>query len=169
MSLINNPVLKPAKPLNDLVELSPYQLKIIQIETLAQKIDKLQEKLALMKSEIAYTPNKSKNRIWLSTILEAVCKYSDFKPHDITGSRRYRELVKARSLYVNLCLDLTKHGVTHIARTCGDRDHTTVCYHQKIKAEKAKYWNLNSKEGKQLWSDFGTIKQELLKNVHEER
>lgn len=158
---------RPAPALNDLVNFSPYQLKKIEIENLKKDIDKMQERLALLQSEISYIPNKSENRIWMSTILERVCKYTDFTPADIVSSKRYRELVKARSLYINLCLDLTKHGVTHIARTCGDRDHTTVCYHQKIKAEKSKYWNVSTGEGQQLWLDFDNIKQELL--AHAER
>lgn len=65
--------MRPAKPLNDLIELTPYQLKVREIEELERKINKLTEKLLLMKTEISYTPNKSTRRLWMKDILLAVC------------------------------------------------------------------------------------------------
>ena len=144
--------MRPAKPLKELQQLSPRELKIIEIENLEKRRDLIQEKINLLKVEINYYPEKAEGRIWLKDILLAVCRYMDFT----------RE---ARSLYLNLCLDLTKHGVTHIARTCGDRDHTTVCHHHKMKLEKKKHWSLNTKEGIGLWSDYTKVKQELLNNI----
>ena len=169
MSLINNPVMRPAKPINDLIELTPYQLKVREIEELERKIDKLTERLLLMKTEISYTPHKSTRRLWMKDILLAVCSYMDFTPAEVTGPKRYKDLVQTRSLYLNLCLELTNHGVTHIARTCGDRDHTTVCYHQRIKQEKSKYWSVTHDEGIKLWSDYSKIKQELVEYAEGKR
>ena len=101
--------MRPAKPLNDLIELTPYQLKVREIEELERKINKLTEKLLLMKTEISYTPNKSTRRLWMKDILLAVCSHMDFTPAEVTGPRRYKDLVKSRSLYINLCLELTNH------------------------------------------------------------
>jgi chromosomal replication initiation ATPase DnaA len=165
MSLINNPVMRPAKPLNDLQQLTPRQLKQIEIDNIEKKIFLLQEKVKLIKAEIHYYPEKAEGRIWMRDILISVCNHTNFTPEQIMSERRYKELVKARSLYINLCLDLTKHGVTHIARTCGDRDHTTVCHHQKLKAEKSKCWSMSTDEGLGLWSDYNKIKQELVDNI----
>jgi len=146
MTLINNVVIRPPKPLNDLQQLTPRQLKQIEIDNLEKKI-------------------RAEGRIWLKDIMIAVCNYMNFTPKQIMSDRKYGELAKARSLYFNLCLDLTKHGVTHIARTCGDRDHTTVCYHQRIKAEQAKCWSMTTDNGLALWSDYNKIKNELLSNI----
>jgi hypothetical protein len=158
------PIKKP-KPKNDLQQLSTRQIKMIEIDNLEKRIAILQDQLELKKSEISYYPEKAEGRIWLKDIMEAVCNHMNFTPIEITSERRYKELVKARSLYINLCLDLTKHGVTHIARSCGDRDHTTVCHHQRIKAENSKCWSMKTDEGLALWSDYNKIKQELLNNI----
>ena len=157
--------MRPAKPLKELEQLSPRELKIIEIENLEKRRDLIQEKINLLKVEINYYPEKAEGRIWLKDILLAVCRYMDFTPEEIQSDRRYKDLVRARSLYLNLCIDLTKHGVTHIARTCGDRDHTTVCHHHKMKLEKKKHWSLDTKEGIGLWSDYTKVKQELLNNI----
>ena len=153
------------KPENDLQRLSPRQIKMIDIDNLEKRIAVLQDQLELKKTEINYYPEKAEGRIWLKDIMEAVCNYLNFTPDQITSQRKYGELARARSLYFNLCLDLTKHGVTHIARTCGDRDHTTVCYHQSIKAENSKCWSMSTDKGLALWSDYNKIKQELLSNI----
>jgi len=165
MTLINNVVIKPAKPLNDLQQLTPRQLKQIEIDNLEKKIKILQDQVELMKTEISYYPERAEGRIWLKDIMIAVCNHMNFTPTQIMSERKHGELAKARSLYFNLCLDLTKHGVTHIARTCGDRDHTTVCYHQRIKLENSKCWSMKTDKGLALWSDYNKIKNELLSNI----
>ena len=141
---IPNNVIRPPKQLN---RLSKHDLDVIEIEQLEQEIAKKQEELKLKKAAIAYTPEKFKGRIWLNDIMAAVCRYMDFSPSEILGSRRYKELVRARSLFINLSLELTRHGVTYIARQCGDRDHTTVCYHEKLKLTNSKHWSMKKDHG----------------------
>jgi len=156
---IPNNVIRPAKELN---QLSKHDLEVIKIEQLEQEIAKKQEELQIKKATISYYPEKFKGRIWLSDIMAAVCRYCDFTPSDILGSRRYKELVRARSLFINLSLELTRHGVTYIARQCGQRDHTTVCYHEKLKLTNDKHWNMKKDHGLELWNDFNKIKKQLL-------
>jgi len=156
---IPNNVIRPAKELN---QLSKHDLEVIKIEQLEQEIAKKQEELQIKKATISYYPEKFKGRIWLSDIMAAVCRYCDFTPSDILGSRRYKELVRARSLFINLSLELTRHGVTYIARQCGQRDHTTVCYHEKLKQNNSKHWSMKEDHGLELWNDFNKIKKQLL-------
>jgi uncharacterized small protein (DUF1192 family) len=158
------PIKKP-EPNNNLHRLNTRQIKMIEIDNLEKRIAILQDQLELKKSEISYYPEKAEGRIWLKDIMEAVCNHTSFTPIQITSEKKYQELVKARSLYINLCLDLTKHGVTHIAKSCGDRDHTTACHHQKIKAEQSKSWSMKTDKGLALWADYNKIKQELLSNI----
>ena len=156
---IPNNVIRPPKELN---RLSKHDLDVIEIEQLEQEIEKKQEELKLKKAAITYTPEKFKGRIWLNDIMAAVCRYMDFSPSEILGSRRYKELVRARSLFINLSLELTRHGVTYIARQCGQRDHTTVCYHEKLKQTSTKHWSMKKDHGLELWNDFNKIKKQLL-------
>ena len=156
---IPNNVIRPAKELN---QLSKHDIEVIKIEQLEQEIVQKQEELQIKKASISYYPEKFKGRIWLSDIMAAVCRYMDFTPSEILGSRRYKELVRARSLFINLSLELTKHGVTYIAKQCGQRDHTTVCYHEKLKQTNSKHWSIKKDAGLELWNDFNKIKKQLL-------
>ena len=156
---IPNNVIRPPKELN---QLSKHDIEVIKIEQLEQEIANKQEELQIKKATISYYPEKFKGRIWLSDIMAAVCRYMDFTPSDILGSRRYKELVRARSLFINLSLELTRHGVTYIARQCGQRDHTTVCYHEKLKQTNSKHWSIKKDAGLDLWNDFNKIKKQLL-------
>lgn len=158
MTLINNVVIRPPK-------LLPRQIKLMEIKNLEKKIATMQERVDILKLEISYEPKKNVARIWMKDIMEAVCDHSNFTPDQLISQRKYKELSNARSLYFNLCLDLTKHGVTHIARTCGDRDHTTVCHHQRLKVKNTGCWSMSTDEGLALWSDYNKIKNQLLSNI----
>src|SRR5210317_1299021 len=78
MTLINNVVIRPPKPLNDLQQLTPRQLKQIEIDNLEKKIRILQDQVELMKTEISYYPEKAEGRIWLKDIMIAVCNHMNF-------------------------------------------------------------------------------------------
>jgi len=158
MTLINNVVIRPPK-------LLPREIKLMEIKNLENKIAKMQERVDVLKLEINYEPKKNVSRIWMKDIMEAVCDHSNFTPDQLISQRKYKELSNTRSLYFNLCLDLTKHGVTHIARTCGDRDHTTVCHHQRLKVKNIGCWSMSTDEGLALWSDYNKIKNKLLSNI----
>ena len=43
----------------------------------------------------------------MSDILEAVVDYFEVGPTDIQSERRHAELVRVRSVYINLCNELT--------------------------------------------------------------
>ena len=152
---IPNNVIRPPKPI------APDKTEV-RITILENEIRKLQDELALLKE---YKGNKVKpaiDRIFLKDVLIAVCKYTDLNPHDILSQNRVAYLVSARSLFINLCLELTGYGVTFIGRKCGQRDHTTVCYHQKCKAQRTGHWSLKRDSGIRLWSDFNKIRKQLL-------
>ena len=139
------------------------QNKVFNME---HRIEKLQEELELLRSKLKYKPKYNKEpRIWLRDILEAVCFKYQITPDQLTSKSRFAELVRPRSLYINLCLDLTKHSKAHIGRSCVHKDHTTVLYHERLKDKRSKHWSLQSDLGLELWADYEELKMKLNKNA----
>lgn len=142
--------------------LTDNQIKVLEIEALEEEIKALQDKVNILRATIDFKPKRNKNKVWISNILDSVCQYTDFNPNDIMGKSRTKELVKARSLFVNLCLDLTRHSSNVIGHHLNNRDHTSILYHKKIKQHKDKYWNDDHSEGKELWKDYNNIRSKLI-------
>ena len=139
------------------------QNKVFNLDHL---IGKLQDELKLLRSKLNHKPKyNNEPRIWLRDILEAVCFKFQITPDQLTSKRRFAELVRPRSLYINLCLDLTKHSKAHIGRSCVHKDHTTVLYNQRQKANRSKHWSLQSDLGLELWADYEELKMKLNKNA----
>jgi len=143
-----------------------------KVFNMEHRIEKLQDELELLRAQIKYEPKKietSEERILLRDIMEAVCNKYKITPDILQSVRRYAEIVRPRSLYINLCLDLTHWGCAHIARTCVNKDHTTVLYHQRQKANRSKHWSLQSDLGLELWADYEEISMKLNKNARREK
>lgn len=141
--------------------LTDNQIKILQIQALQEEIQELQDKINVIRSTIHFKPQRVENKVYISNILEQVSNYTDFKPDQILSKARPKELVKARSLFINLCLDLTRHSCNSIGVHL-KKDHTGILYHKRIKANKDKYWNDERAEGVELWRDYNNIKTKLV-------
>lgn len=143
-----------------------------KVFNMEHRIEKLQDELELLRGQLKYEPKKietSEERILLRDIMEAVCNKYKITPDILQSVRRYAEIVRPRSLYINLCLDLTHWGCAHIARTCVNKDHTTVLYHQRQKVNRAKHWSLQSDLGLELWADYEELKMKLNKNARRKK
>jgi len=147
--------------MDQIKNLTENQIKILEIEALQNEIKNLQDKINIIRSTIDFKPQKVENRLYISNILEQVSHYTDYKPEEILSKTRIKELVKARSLFINLCLDLTHHSSNSIGIHL-KKDHTTILYHKNIKANKDKYWNNKRAEGVELWRDYNNIKTKLV-------
>ena len=143
-----------------------------KVFNMEHRIEKLQDELELLRGQLKYEPKKigtSEESILLRDIMEAVCNKYKITPDILNSVRRYAEIVRPRSLYINLCLDLTHWGCAHIARTCVNKDHTTVLYHQRQKANRSRHWSLQSDLGLELWADYEEISMKLNKNARREK
>ena len=134
-----------------------------RIDYLESKIDKLMDELRVLKRRDKYKPNPGDRakRVWMSDILEAVCDYFEIGPDDIRSNRRHADLVKVRSVYINLAHELTHASQPAIGRACGNRDHTTIIHHVRLKRNKTGCWNIKKESGLELWSDFGKLEAKL--------
>ena len=134
-----------------------------RIDYLESKIDKLMVELRVLKRRDKYRPKPEERakRVWMSDILEAVCDYFEVGPTDIQSERRHADLVRVRSVFINLCHELTHGSYAAIGRMCGNRDHTTIIHHVRLKRNKTGCWNIKKESGIELWSDFGKLEAKL--------
>ena len=134
-----------------------------RIDYLESKIDKLMDELRVLKRRDKYRPKPEERakRVWMSDILEAVCNYFEISPDDIQSERRHADLVRVRSVYINLCHELTHGSQPAIGRMCGNRDHTTIIHHARLKRNKTGCWNIKKESGLELWSDYSKLEAKL--------
>ena len=134
-----------------------------RIDYLESKIDKLMDELRVLKRRDQYKPKPGERakRVWMSDILEAVCDYFEVGPADIQSERRQADLVRVRSVFLNLCHALTFSSFSSIGRMCGNRDHTTVLHHAKLKRDKTRCWCIKKESGIELWSDYSKLEAKL--------
>ena len=134
-----------------------------RIEYLESKMDKILDELRVLKRKDKYRPKPSERakRVWMEDILKAVCDHYNTTPTDIMSEKRQAELVRVRSVYINLCNELTCASQPAIGRMCGNRDHTTIIHHVRLKRNKTGCWNIKKESGIELWSDFGKLEAKL--------
>ena len=48
-----------------------------------------------------------------------------------------------------------------IGRACGNRDHTTVIHHARLKRNKTGCWDIKKESGLELWSDYSKLEAKL--------
>ena len=134
-----------------------------RIEYLESKMDKILDELRVLKKRDKYKPKPSERakRVWMSDILEAVCDYFEVGPGDVKSQKRHADLVRVRSVYINLCNELTHTSQPAIGRACGDRDHTTVIHHIRLKRNKTNCWSIKKESGIELWSDYSKLEAKL--------
>ena len=134
-----------------------------RIDYLESKIDKLMDELRVLKRRDKYKPKPEERakRVWMSDILEAVCDYFEVSPTDIQSERRHADLVRVRSVFINLCHALTYGSYSAIGRMCGNRDHTTIIHHARLKRNKTGHLNIKKESGIELRSDFGKLEAKL--------
>ena len=120
----------------------PYDIKI-RINYLESKLDKIMDELRVLKRRDKYKPkpNERAKRVWISDILEAVCDYYEMTPAAIQSASRLSDIVRVRSVFINLCNALTHGSYSAIGRMCGNRDHTTIIHHARLKRNKTGPWN----------------------------
>lgn len=97
----------------------------------------------------------------LDDILNEVCDYYNVSVDKVFGRDRYKDLVRARSMYVRLATDFTTFGPVAIGRVI-DRDNATVIHYQhKMDAMSPK----ESEEHSELMGLLGSMKVDPLSQL----
>lgn len=78
-----------------------------------------------------------------SRIIQAVIDYYRIYPYEeVMSAKRYRELAIVRSIIINLLRDMLHVSQTNIGRLLGNRDHTTIIHHLRIKMYAKSFWDV---------------------------
>jgi chromosomal replication initiation ATPase DnaA len=73
------------------------------------------------------------------------------------SNKRLMSLVQARSIAINLIKEVLNISLNSVSMFIGERDHSTIVHHLKMKYEKKRFWQ----EGKRIWEDYNAIKESL--------
>ena len=88
--------------------------------------------------------------------VQLVCKEYKLQPDELLGIRRYEELVRARSILINLMLEVYAISLSQLGRFM-KIDHSTVIHHKMLKLEQKRFWKLD----KTIHEEFTRLKDEL--------
>ena len=92
----------------------------------------------------------------LEAVINKVCIQYEVNKKEVLGDRRYQSLVKARSIIINLMIELHKVSLSQLGRML-DMDHSTIIHHRSMKFDKRIYWSSE----KTIHEEFVKIKEEL--------
>jgi DNA invertase Pin-like site-specific DNA recombinase len=76
-------------------------------------------------------------------ILAIIANQLNVNVNDITARTRIQQAVIARSIFINVLRDKYNMPFTKIAVLLGNRDHTTMIHHVRMKINKEHYWQPN--------------------------
>ena len=93
-------------------------------------------------------------KLTISDIQKQVEKYYDVSHADLVGQKRARKIVYARQIAIYLSRQMLDHPYNHIAKSFGNRDHTTIMYSVTNVEEKMK-------ENRELREEIENIKKRL--------
>ena len=171
MTKIPNNVMRPPKGFEYVqqgsvpnVQAKPIQDDTkIRINYLESKLDKIMDELRVLKRRDKYKPkpNERAKRVWISDILEAVCDYYEMTPAAVQSASRISDIVRVRSVFINLCNALTHGSYSAIGRMCGNRDHTTIIHSVKT-IEKLK------EKDPEMTNNINNLKNQILYNKENE-
>lgn len=69
--------------------------------------------------------------ITIDDVLDVVSEYTGVDKSSILGRSRYREVMRARHLFVYLAVEHTGRSVSELGRFC-NKDHTTIIHSVKL-------------------------------------
>ena len=72
------------------------------------------------------------------------------------GDRRFQSLVRARSIIINLMIELHKVSLSQLGRMFG-MDHSTIIHHRAMKFNRKRFWSSE----KTIHEEFEILKKQL--------
>ena len=100
-----------------------------------------------------------KKKIHASTfeaVVNKVCIKYEVNKKEVLGDRRYQSLVKARSIIINLMIELHKVSLSQLGRMFG-MDHSTIIHHRRMKFSQKRFWS----NEKTIHKEFKVLKEQL--------
>jgi len=120
-----------------------FKLKLKQ-----QKID--EDKKSKLPSK------KCLGRNTFDALVNKICIRYEMRRDDLLGIRRFEYLVRARSIMINLFLEVYGISLTELGRML-NIDHSTVIHHRRLKFMGDRFWSSE----KTIHQEFKELKEQL--------
>jgi len=93
----------------------------------------------------------------LDAVINKVCIKYEVNKQEVLGIRRFESLVRARSIIINLMVEVYGASSSHLGRML-KIDHSTVIHHRRLKALGRRFWTPE----KTIHEEFKELRQELI-------
>lgn len=115
-----------------------------------------QEKIEEGKKNKIPNERKSVGRNTFDAVVNKICIRYEVTPHDLLGKRRFEYLVRARSIMINLFLEVYGISLSELGRLL-KIDHSTVIHHRRLKYMGNRFWSSE----KTIHQEFKELKEQL--------
>ena len=127
---------------------SKLELNLLRLKIREERFD---EKKAGIKID-----RKKIHTATFEAVVNKVCIQYEVNKKEVLGGRRYQSLVKARSIIINLMIELYKVSLSQLGRIFG-MDHSTIIHHRAMKFDRKRFWS----NEKTIHEEFAKLKEQL--------
>ena len=127
---------------------SKLELNLLRLKIREERFD---EKKAGIKID-----RKKIHTATFEAVVNRVCIQYEVNKKEVLGDRRYQSLVKARSIIINLMIELHKVSLSQLGRMFG-MDHSTIIHHRAMKFNRDRFWSSE----KTIHEEFKKLKEQL--------
>jgi chromosomal replication initiation ATPase DnaA len=127
---------------------SKLELNLLRLKIREERFD---EKKAGIKID-----RKKIHTATFEAVVNKVCVQYEVNKKEVLGDRRYQSLVKARSIIINLMIELHKVSLSQLGRMFG-MDHSTIIHHRAMKFNRDRFWSSE----KTIHEEFKKLKEHL--------
>jgi len=129
------------------------QNKLLRLKIREERFD--EKKAGGNISEI-YIDKKKIHASTFEAVVNKVCIQYEVNKLEVLGDRRFQALVKARSIIINLMIELHKVSLSQLGRMFG-MDHSTIIHHRRMKFSQNRFWS----NEKTIHEEFKKLKEQL--------
>ena len=129
------------------------QNKLLRLKIREERFD---EKKAGGSLTGIYIDKKKIHASTFEAVVNKVCIQYEVNKQEVLGDRRYQSLVRARSIIINLMIELHKVSLSQLGRMFG-MDHSTIIHHRRMKFSNNRFWSTE----KTIHQEFKVLKEQL--------
>ena len=129
------------------------QNKLLRLKVREERFD---EKKAGGSLTGIYIDKKKIHASTFEAVVNKVCIQYEVNKQEVLGDRRFQALVKARSIIINLMIELHKVSLSQLGRMFG-MDHSTIIHHRRMKFSQKRFWS----NEKTIHEEFKVLKEQL--------
>ena len=129
------------------------QNKLLRLKIREERFD---EKKAVGNISEIYIDKKKIHASTFEAVVNKVCIQYEVNKLEVLGDRRFQALVKARSIIINLMIEIHKVSLSQLGRMFG-MDHSTIIHHRRMKFSQKRFWS----NEKTIHEEFKVLKEQL--------